>query len=143
MGVLVWRRRRTAKAEGTQVATGKIESSQASDSFGGLLRQHRLALGLTQDALAERAGLSAHGVQKLERGATQPYRDTAERLSRALQLTEQDATRFKAAVRPIRRHERTALPANHNVPRHNLPVPTTTFVPRSGELERVMQRLRV
>jgi transcriptional regulator with XRE-family HTH domain len=100
------------------VATGKIESSQAPDSFGTLLRQYRLTLGLTQDALAERAGLSAHGIQKPERGTTQPYRDTAKRLSRALQLTEQDAARFKAAVRPIRRHERTAPPANHNSPAH-------------------------
>ena len=124
------------------MATEKIESSQASDSFGTLLRQHRLTLGLTQDALAERAGLSAHGIQKLERGTTQPYRDTAERLSRALHLTEQDAARFKAAVRPIRRHERTQLTAKHNSPRHNLPIPTTTFVPRSGEIGRVIQRLR-
>src|SRR5712692_5670422 len=125
------------------MATAEIDPSRVAASFGTLLRQHRLTLGLTQDALAERAGLSAHGIQKLERGTTQPYRDTAERLSRALHLTEQDAARFKAAVRPIRRHERTQLTANHNSPRHNLPVPTTTFVPRSGELERVMQRLRV
>ena len=45
--------------------------------FGDLLRQYRQAAGLTQEALAERAGLSVHGIQKLERGVTHPYRDTA------------------------------------------------------------------
>ena len=39
-------------------------------TFGDLLRHHRQAAGLTQQELAERAGLSVHGIQKLERGAT-------------------------------------------------------------------------
>jgi transcriptional regulator with XRE-family HTH domain len=43
-------------------------------TFGELLRRHRQAAGLTQQELAERAGLSVHGIQKLERGATHPYR---------------------------------------------------------------------
>jgi transcriptional regulator with XRE-family HTH domain len=55
-------------------------------TFGDLLRQHRLAPGLTQEALAERAGLSVHGIQKLERGATRPYRDTAQHRCRAFRL---------------------------------------------------------
>src|SRR6266852_4612353 len=53
-------------------------------TFGDLLRQHRLAAGLTQQALAEQAGLSEHGIQKLERGVTHPYRDTLQRLLGAL-----------------------------------------------------------
>jgi transcriptional regulator with XRE-family HTH domain len=47
-----------------------------SPTFGDLLRKHRLAAGLTQEGLADHAGLSAHGIQKLERGVTHPYRDT-------------------------------------------------------------------
>jgi len=43
-----------------------------SATFGDLLRQHRLEAGLTQEALAERAGLSVHGIQKLERDVTRP-----------------------------------------------------------------------
>jgi hypothetical protein len=35
-------------------------------AFGDLLRLHRQAVGLTQLALAEPAGLSVHGIQKLE-----------------------------------------------------------------------------
>ena len=36
--------------------------------FGGLLRRFRLAAGFSQEALAERAGLSADAVAALERG---------------------------------------------------------------------------
>jgi len=63
------------------------DESRTTDLFGDLLRRHRLALDLTQETLADRAGLSAHGVQGLQRGSTQPYRDTAERLLRAVHLT--------------------------------------------------------
>ena len=77
-----------------------------SASFGELLRQHRLAAGVTQEGLAERAGLSVHGIQKLESGATHPYRDTAERLIRVLQLGEHDEALLKLAARPApRRHQ--------------------------------------
>lgn len=40
-------------------------------AFGALLRRYRLAAGLTQEALAERAGLSGDAVGVLERGARQ------------------------------------------------------------------------
>ena len=36
--------------------------------FGDLLRQHRSAAGLTQEELAERAGLSPDAISLLERG---------------------------------------------------------------------------
>src|SRR4051794_31199392 len=36
-------------------------------TFGMLLKRYRLAAGLTQEGLAERAGVSARGVQDLER----------------------------------------------------------------------------
>ena len=73
-------------------------------TFGDLLRHHRQAARLTQQELAERAGLSVHGVQKLERGATHPYRDTAQRLIQALQLAADDQARLRATVLPVRRH---------------------------------------
>ncbi len=37
-------------------------------TFGELLRRSRVATGLTQEELAERAGLSARGISDLERG---------------------------------------------------------------------------
>ena len=38
-------------------------------SFGTELRRHREAAGLTQEELAERAGLAAAAISALERGA--------------------------------------------------------------------------
>jgi transcriptional regulator with XRE-family HTH domain len=52
-------------------------------TFADLLRLYRQAAGLTQEQLAERADLSVHGIEKLERGAMHPYRDTARRNSSA------------------------------------------------------------
>ena len=47
-------------------------------TFGDLLRRHRRARDLTQEALAERAGVSVRAISDLERGArTHPYRETA------------------------------------------------------------------
>src|SRR6266852_9924438 len=67
-----------------------------SHAFADLLRQHRLAAGLTQEALAERAGLSLRGVSDLERGARRaPHRDTVRRLTAALGL---DAAEQGAAM---------------------------------------------
>ena len=46
--------------------------------FGESLRRYRLAAGLTQEALARLAGLSARGIADLERGSRRfPYPDTS------------------------------------------------------------------
>jgi len=37
-------------------------------NFGVLLRRYRLAAGLSQEALADRARMSANGIGSLERG---------------------------------------------------------------------------
>ena len=66
-------------------------ATQSTTAFGALLRTHRVTAGLTQEALAERAGLSVYGIRKLEAGTTHPYRDTAQRLILALELTSEDA----------------------------------------------------
>jgi transcriptional regulator with XRE-family HTH domain len=48
-----------------------------SPGFGPLLRHYRVAAGLSQEELAERAGLSAHTVGDLERGVSHaPRKDT-------------------------------------------------------------------
>jgi predicted ATPase/DNA-binding XRE family transcriptional regulator len=117
-------------------------SRSSAATFGDLLRQYRLAAGLTQEGLADRAGLSVHGVQKLERGATHPYRDTAQRLEHALQLKPDEGALFLAAVRPLRRHGTVSPPPADGAGHHNLPIPSTTFVARHGEIERVIQRVQ-
>ena len=68
-----------------------------------LLRRYRLAAGLTQEALAERAGLSARAISDLERGLRQtPQRQTLTLLTQALRLTGDDLATLEAAVSPAR-----------------------------------------
>jgi non-specific serine/threonine protein kinase len=114
-------------------------------SFADLLRAHRLAAALTQEALAERAGLSVHAIQKLERGVTHPYRDTTLRLLTALRLSDQDASRFKELGQPAARHRSNGSPAREvDVPitPPDLPVPLTSFVGRQHDLAEVCSILR-
>ena len=67
--------------------------------FGDLLRRHRLAAGLSQEALAEQAGLSARGVSDLERGLHRtPQRETVRLLARALGLLGEDAAALEGAI---------------------------------------------
>ena len=110
--------------------------------FGALLRQHRLAAHLTQEGLAERAGISVHGVQKLERGTTHPYRDTAERLLSALALEPRLAEQFRASVETVRRHGSPQRDEARPGIRHNLPVALTSFIGRERELVDIPDRLQ-
>jgi transcriptional regulator with XRE-family HTH domain len=69
--------------------------------FGALLRRLRLAAGLTQEALAERAGLSAKAVSELERDpARTPRLDSVTLLADALGLDEAGRADFLAARAP-------------------------------------------
>ena len=107
-------------------------------SFPELLRQHRLALGLTQDQLAERSGLSGRGISDLERGLKQaPRATTVQLLVRGLGLCETQAEALRRAARggriPVIRSSRH---------RHNLPSTTTSFVGRELEIQKVIERLR-
>jgi predicted ATPase/DNA-binding XRE family transcriptional regulator len=108
-------------------------------TFGDLLRQHRLAAGLTQQALAEQAGLSEHGIQKLERGVTHPYRDTLQRLLGALKLSVDEQTRLRTAAGAIPRAPRVL--AGADAAHHNLPIPVTSFIGREQQLQDVVRRL--
>jgi transcriptional regulator with XRE-family HTH domain/tetratricopeptide (TPR) repeat protein len=73
---------------------------QGSLSFAGLLRQLRLEAKLTQEELAEAAGLSLRAVSDLERGINHTARkDTALLLAGALGMTESVAVLFVQAAR--------------------------------------------
>jgi tetratricopeptide (TPR) repeat protein/transcriptional regulator with XRE-family HTH domain len=72
----------------------------SSQSFGDLLRRYRLAAGLTQEELADQAGLSVRGLSDLERGARRaPRRETVQLLAEALHLPAAERTRLEAAAR--------------------------------------------
>ncbi len=83
-----------------------MASNEVTPSFGALLREHRLASGLTQAVLAERAGLSERAIQHLERGLGQPHRETARRLADALRLTGEHLARFAVFAAPAPRRRR-------------------------------------
>ncbi|MEH0845108.1 helix-turn-helix domain-containing protein [Micromonospora sp. CPCC 205711] len=68
--------------------------------IGELVRAHRLAAGLTQAELAERAGVGVRTVRDLERGrSSRPQRTTAELLADALGLTGVSRAAFLASAR--------------------------------------------
>jgi len=70
--------------------------------FAGLLRQLRAEAGLTQEELAEAAGLSPRSVSDLERGINRTARkDTAVLLGGALGLAEPVRALFVAAARGL------------------------------------------
>ena len=73
-------------------------------SFGKLLRQYRLDAVLTQEALAERAGLSVRAISDLERGVRNaPRRDTVRLLADTLGLDADCRLSLEnAAIRPRR-----------------------------------------
>jgi transcriptional regulator with XRE-family HTH domain len=98
----------------------------AADGFGGLLRRYRVLAGLSQEALAARAGLSRRGIADLERGARRfPYPDTVARLANALELDQADRAEFVVASRP-RRAGWSRVPP--------LPVDPSLFVGRRAEI---------
>src|SRR5262245_19852963 len=80
-------------------------STSAPPGFGDLLRHHRITAGLTQEELAERAGLSARGVQDVERGLRRtPHPDTVRRLIDALNLQGNDHDQMLAAAQSLALH---------------------------------------
>jgi transcriptional regulator with XRE-family HTH domain len=104
-------------------------------SFGELLRRYRTAARLTQEELAERAGLSARGVQDLERSVRRsPHSDTTRRLAEALGLGDAErATLLTASNRAGPSGDSAEAPR----PAPGLPIPLTRFVGRQAELAEI------
>ena len=70
-------------------------------SFGEVLRRLRSGAALSQETLAERAGLSKRGISDLERGARRaPRLETVRLLADALALGEHERADLLAAARP-------------------------------------------
>jgi tetratricopeptide (TPR) repeat protein/transcriptional regulator with XRE-family HTH domain len=63
-------------------------ADEPDGGLGTVLRQYRVAAGLTQEELAERAGLSVRALRDMERGHTRrPYRHSLRLVADALKLT--------------------------------------------------------
>ena len=111
-------------------------------SFSDLLRQARRNAGLTQEELAERAGLSVRAVSNLERGINRaPHRDTLDMLARALDLSPMDRARWEQTR--SRESGRTSI-SSPRIPVHSqhLPVSLTSFIGREREIDEVNGLLR-
>lgn len=126
-------------------------------TFGALLRRHRLSAGLSQEALAELARMSARGVGALERGDRQhPYRETVLLLGKALRLGPAAAAEFEAAAARPRQSTRRVSPQGTiaderssmtNLPcqriRNNLPAYLTPCIGREADTAAVAALLEV
>src|SRR5205823_1297679 len=101
--------------------------------FGAVLRRHRRARGLTQEALAERARLSRDAISALERSRRRtPRPDTLALLADALELADPERATFAAAARQAQIPEvDTTILATLN----NLPVSPTPLIGRTCEVE--------
>jgi predicted ATPase/DNA-binding XRE family transcriptional regulator len=104
--------------------------------FGVLLRRLRIAAGLSQEALAERARISAKAVGALEVGARRsPYKETVEQLVIALNASEEEGAQLTALAEQARVRGPRARAAEP--PLENLPSPLTRLIGREEELARV------
>ena len=108
-------------------------------SFGELLRQRRLAAGLTQEALAERAGISAKAISDLERDPDRtPRLDTIGLLADALGLGPGERAGLLAAARP----QPPDGAERAMVIRAPIPRPLTPLIGRAGLVATVVRLLR-
>src|SRR5262245_42894215 len=102
-------------------------------TFSHLLCRFRNAAALSQEELAERAGLSRRGISDLERGLSQaPRLETVRLLAEALALGNEDRTALLTAARPYPRAHgpSVAAPAGSG----SLPRPLTRLIGRDAEL---------
>src|SRR5262245_22215081 len=107
-----------------------IDGNISSTSFADVLRQFRTDAALTQEELAERAGLSRNAISALERGTrTRPQRATVELLATALNLSADQFEEFAVAARAPRAE---TIPLVQTAT--NLPLPPTPLLGREDEV---------
>jgi predicted ATPase/DNA-binding XRE family transcriptional regulator len=111
--------------------------------LGVLLQQCRLAAGLSQEELAERAGLSRRGISDLERAARRsPHPATLRRLADALNLDEPQRAALMASAHPSTPSDACTAPASGvGSSRPSLPLPLTGLLGRERQLADVRRLL--
>jgi predicted ATPase/transcriptional regulator with XRE-family HTH domain len=114
-------------------------------SLSLLLKRYRLAAGLSQEALAQRADLSVRAISDLERGLHRaPHAATLDLLATALALAPQQRMLLLAAARPeltqIPDAPRTTAPESAYRPL-GLPAPPTPLIGREDILAHAVELL--
>lgn len=147
-----------------------MHARDASTRFGQLLRQYRRDAGLTQEQLAERAGLSVYSISNQERGVPHlPRADTIHLLATALDLSPAESQALVDAARgvagPAQRAVTPAGPAvsvpaapvvrgapvgwEGNVPvppaglEGKVPMPPASLIGRDALVQSIVERLRL
>ncbi len=126
--------------------------ADVAEAFGVLLRRYRLAAGLSQEALAARAGLAATTIAALERGRrSTPRPDTVTLLAEAMGLDRTDRAALAATILPLSTPTSPLpveilpvadpLPAS-SAPLSVLPAPPTPLIGREHEAAAVGHLLR-
>jgi predicted ATPase/transcriptional regulator with XRE-family HTH domain len=115
----------------------------ATPAFAELLRNHRIAAALSQEALAERAGLSVRAISDLERGVkSHPYLETVRLLADALNLTLPQRAALAAAARPTPDGGRdTRAPVSRPGHPPGLPLPPTPLIGREANVAALVDRM--
>ncbi|MEU4195015.1 tetratricopeptide repeat protein [Kribbella sp. NPDC026611] len=111
-----------------------------------LLRRLRIRAGLTQAALAERAGLSEQAISVLERGTrSRPRQDTVRALTKALDLSPAEADQFLTVARGKRDRPGPAAnaPTAAAIPAPwQLPPAVPDFTGRAAQMDAILAVLR-
>ena len=111
----------------------------AHEPIGSLVRRLREALGLTQEELAEHAGVSARTISDIERGLRKSvYKATAARLGAALRLDSEELMRFQAIARGMTPSARSAP---GSLPPPTMPLERTRLIGRDDELGLILRGL--
>ncbi|TDO63929.1 transcriptional regulator with XRE-family HTH domain [Kribbella sp. VKM Ac-2571] len=121
-------------------------SGSALPTLSELLRTFRIRAGLTQAALAEKAGLSEQAISVLERGTrSRPRIDTVRSLTAALALTPTEADQFLSVARGKLGTPRTPPkePAADQLPTPwQLPPAAPDFTGRAAQVDAILSVLR-
>ncbi len=120
-------------------------ANKPEPSFAQELRRLRQAAGLSQEDLAERAGLTSAAIGALERGERRhPYPHTLRALAGALDLSPEEQTRLFMSVprRHARRDDGTSSATPVVQRRRSLPRPLTPLVGRERDAAIVIDLFR-
>ncbi|GAA1664035.1 XRE family transcriptional regulator [Kribbella yunnanensis] len=116
------------------------------ESLSDLLRKYRGRAGLTQAALAAKAGLSDQAISVLERGTrTRPRIDTVRAIIQVLGLDQSESDHFLAVARgkSLPAEPEPALGTNTAPTPWQLPPAVPDFTGRSAQIDTILDALRV